>query len=215
MAKPIEILVVEDHLVVRAGVRSVIEKNPELLVKGEAASGQEALQQVRDRAWDVVLLDLKLPDMDGFVVLDEIKRMRPDQSVLFFSSAAEEEFAMAAIDRGASGFLSKDSDGGDLRFAIQKVASGQQYIGPGLAKLLLGGGRGKLIRVLPHEQLSVREYEVMLRIAAGEQLTRVGVDLHISVKTVSTHRARILEKMGMTTNAELTRYAFSEGLLKG
>lgn len=201
----IGVLVVDDHPSVREGVRQFLEKTVDLRIRGEAATAQEALHLVRTQEYDLVLLDINLPDGDGRSVLGRIRSMRPTLPVLMFSSAPEEQCAMDCVRDGAAGFLPKDALPDEVRLALRRAAGGEMYVGPGLAKALLAQN-AICLTPPPHKRLSPRELEIMLRITRGESLTAIGQTLHLSVKTVSTHRANILQKMAMSSNADLTRY---------
>ena len=166
---------------------------------------------VRKCDWDVMLLDISLPDLDGLEVLKRVKRERPALPVLVFSMHSEEDFAVPAFDAGASGFLSKDSSPTQILTAIQTVASGASYVSPALTERLLAGTLSAGKRQ-PHESLSRREMEVLLLLSKGVPLTKIGEQLYLSVKTVSTYRGRVLEKLGMQSNAELTRYVLEHKL---
>lgn len=205
------ILLVDDHAVVRCGLRQFLANTEDLEIAGEAASGMEALAQVNQGRWDLVLLDMSLPDLNGMEVLQRIKRSHPELPVLVFSMFAEAEFALPCIDAGASGYLNKDSPPQQILTAIRTVVSGARYISPLLTEQLLSGVTRTIERP-PHESLSKREMEVLLLLSKGVSLTRIGESLHLSVKTISTYRARILEKLNMGSNAELTRYVLEHKL---
>lgn len=205
------ILIVDDHAVVRCGLRQFLANTADLEIAGEAASGMEALAQINQGPWDLVLLDMSLPDLNGMELLKRIKRSRPELPVLIFSMFAEAEFALPAIDAGAAGYLNKDSPPQQILTAIRTVIAGARYVSPMLAEQLLSGVTRSSQRP-PHEALSKREMEVLLLLSKGVTLTRIGESLQLSVKTVSTYRARILEKFGMESNAELTRYVLEQKL---
>lgn len=205
------ILIVDDHAVVRCGLRQFLANTDDLEIAGEAASGMEALAQINQGHWDLVLLDMSLPDLNGMEVLKRIKRSRPELPVLIFSMFAEAEFALPAIDAGAAGYLNKDSPPQQMLTAIRTVISGARYVSPTLTEQLLSGVTRTAQRP-PHEALSKREMEVLLLLSKGVALTRIAESLQLSVKTVSTYRARILEKFSMESNAELTRYVLEHKL---
>lgn len=206
-----KILIVDDHAVVRGGLRQFLAATRDLEIAGEAASGAEALAAIRTGEWDLVLLDIALPDLNGLVLLKRIKRARPALPVLVFSMFSEDEFAIHALDAGASGYLNKDSPPHQILSAIRTVIDGARYVSPTLAEKLLSGLAPAGQKPL-HESLSARETDVMLRLCKGEPLVRIGESLHLSVKTVSTYRARILEKLGLKSNAELIRYVLEHKL---
>jgi DNA-binding NarL/FixJ family response regulator len=207
----LKVLIVDDHAVVRGGLRQFFADTVDIEVAGEAASGGEALSLVHHGDWDVVLLDIGLPDLNGIEVLKRIRRVRPELPVLIFSMLPEDEFAIPALDAGAAGFLSKDSPPGQILEAIRTAARGCRYVGPALAEKLLVGADLRSSK-LPHALLSKREMEVLLLLSNGMALTAIGDTLHLSAKTISTYRTRILEKFGMRSNAELTRYVLHHKL---
>jgi DNA-binding NarL/FixJ family response regulator len=183
-----------------------------MAVFGEARSGNEALEQVRKQDWDVVVLDISMPGKSGIEVLKELKQLRPRLPVLMLSIHPEDQFAVRALKTGAAGYLTKESAPAELINAIRKVVGGGKYITPTLAERLAFILEADMA-ALPHEHLSDREYQVMRMIAQGKTLKEIGDDLALSVKTVSTYRARLLEKMHMKRNAELTRYAIEHHLI--
>ncbi len=207
----LKIHLADDHAVVRSGIRNYLEASGTIGEVGEAATGADVLASVRERDWDVVLLDISLPDLDGLEVLKRIKRERANMPVLIFSMHDEDEFAVRAFEAGASGYLSKDSAPAQIMNAIQTVAGGASYVSPALTERLLAGTMSGGKR-LPHDALSRREMEVLLMLSRGVSLTRIGDQLHLSVKTVSTYRARVLEKLNLFSNAELTRYVLEHKL---
>lgn len=207
----LKILLADDHAVVRGGIRKFLEATKDIEIVAEATTGAEALALVRQSDWDVMLLDISLPDLNGLEVLKRVKRERPGLPVLVFSMYSEDDFAVPAFDAGASGYLSKDSPPAQILAAIQTVASGASYVSPKLTERLLAGtvSGGKR---LPHESLSRREMEVLLMLSKGVPLTKIGEQLYLSVKTVSTYRGRVLEKLNVMSNAELTRYVLEHKL---
>ncbi len=205
------VLIVDDHAVVRCGLRQFLADTEDLEITGEAATGLEAVALVQTGDWSLVLLDIALPDLSGLEVLKRIKRLRPDLPVLIFSMFSEDEFAMPALEAGASGYLNKDSPPAQILTAIRTAVAGARYVSPTLAEKLLAGVAPSG-RKLAHQNLSRREAEVLLMLSKGTSLTRIGEALHVSVKTVSTYRARIVEKLGLQSNAELTRYVIENRL---
>ena len=204
------VLLVDDHEVVRKGVRSILEDRLGAIAIEEAGSGDEALAKL-DGAFHVVVLDLSMPGRSGMDLLGEIKHRFPKLPVLVMSLHAEEQFAVRALRAGASGYLTKAAAPEQLVTAFERVVKGGRYISDALAERLatdLGAASGA-----PHERLSDREFEVMRGIASGEATGEIAERMHLSVKTISTYRARLLDKMGMATNAELTRYAIQNGLV--
>jgi len=206
----LKILTIDDHEVVRRGVKEMFTK--ESATFGEAHSGAEALALVREQPWDIAILDLSLGGRSGLEVLAELKQLRPRMPVLILSMHAEEQYAVRAFKAGASGYINKASSGEELRRAILKIIKGGQYVGPSLAeKMVLQLSRpGKV----PHESLSNREFEVLCSIASGKTVTEIAANLSLSNKTISTYRRRILDKMDMKTNAELTHYAIRNKLVE-
>jgi two-component system, NarL family, invasion response regulator UvrY len=208
-----KILLVDDHEVVRDGVRKIFdEQQPGATVFGEASTAPEALARVRDEDWDVVVLDLSLGGRSGLEILKELKQLRPRLPVLVLSMHSEEQYARRAFKAGASGYITKDSSRLELFEVINKVIKGGKYISPALAESLIIDLERGTDRP-PHEGLSDREFEVMRLIASGKTVGQIADELSLSITTISTYRARILEKTGMKTNAELTRYAITNDLV--
>jgi two-component system invasion response regulator UvrY len=206
------ILIIDDHAVVRDGVKKIFDEQPDAVVFGEASTRLEALQLAREQDWDLAVLDLSLGNQSGLEVLKELKQIRPQLPVLILSMHSEEQYARRAFKAGASGYITKDSSRAELANAVNKVAAGGRYITAALAeRLVFDLGRGS--DRPPHETLSDREFEVMRLIASGKTVTEIAELLSLSDKTISTYRARLLEKMGMKTSAELTRYAIQEKLV--
>lgn len=202
----IKVLVADDHAIVRRGLRQILDETKDILVGAEAASSGEVMQLVREERFSVVILDISLPGASGLELLVDIHKERPDLPVLVLTIHSEEQYAVRAIKAGAAGFLTKESAPERLIDAVRKVAGGGRYVSPQLAErlasALAGDGKGA-----PHERLSDREFEVLKMLASGKTVSQVAQELSLSVKTISTHRTRILRKMGMKTNAELTSYA--------
>jgi len=206
------VLIVDDHEVVRDGVKKILNKPPGATAFGEASAAPEALELVRQQDWDVVVLDLSLGSRDGLEVLKEMKKIRPRLPVLILSMHSEELFARRALKAGAAGYITKSSSRAELAEAVNKVINGGVYIRPALAeKLAVDLSRGT--DRPPHETLSDREFEVLRLIASGKTISEIADILSLSVGTISTYRARILEKMDMKTNAELTHYALQNKLV--
>jgi DNA-binding NarL/FixJ family response regulator len=206
------ILLVDDHEVLREGVKRVFDKQPGTTAFGEASTAQEALKLVRDELWDVVVLDLSLGGRSGLEVLKELKQIRPNLPVLILSMHSEEQFARRAFKAGADGYVTKDSPRAELVKAINKVIQGGTYVSPALAEKLVVDLRRGPDRP-PHELLSDREFEVMCLIASGKTVGEIADILSLSSGTISTYRTRILDKMGMKTSAELTHYAIQNRLV--
>jgi DNA-binding NarL/FixJ family response regulator len=208
----IKVLVADDHAIVRRGLRQILAETQDILVGGEAATAQEVLRLVREQRWTVVILDIGLPGGSGLELLGEIRKERPDAAVLVLTVHPEDQYGVRAIKAGAAGFLTKESAPERLIEAVRKVASGGRYVSPELAETLASVVAGES-RGAPHERLSDREFEILKMMASGKTVSEVARELSLSVKTVSTHRTRILKKMGMKTNAELTTYAVRNGLV--
>jgi DNA-binding NarL/FixJ family response regulator len=206
------ILIVDDHAVVRDGVRRILDKPPGANAFGEAGTAAEALELVREQDWDVVVLDLSLGGRDGLEVLKEIRKIRPLLPVLILSMHSEELFARRALKAGAAGYVTKNSPRSELAEAVGKVIRGGKYISPALADTLISAIAEGADRA-PHEALSDREFEVLRLIASGKTVGEIADILSLSVGTISTYRTRILEKMRMKTNAELTHYAIQNKLV--
>jgi len=206
------ILLIDDHEVVRAGVKRIFDKQPGTATFGEASTAAEALELIRTQNWDVAVLDISLSGRDGLEVLKELKQIRPRLPVLILSMHSEELFARRALKAGASGYLTKDIPRAELLGAINKVVAGGTYVSPALAEELAVDLRKGADRP-PYELLSDREFEVMRLIASGKTVSEIADILSLSVGTISTYRMRILEKMQMKSNAELTRYAIQNGLV--
>ena len=208
----IRIGIVDDHSIVRSGLRQFFEDESDLQVVGEAASGGEAIDLVRKTEMDVLLMDLSMPGQTGIDALAMIRAKAPDVAILILSGYPEEHYALNLIRQGASGYLSKQCDPSEIVAAIRTVAQGRRHITPAVAELLAQ----QLTRPdegLPHEQLSEREFQVFVRLAKGETVGDIAEGLSISVKTVSTYRTRIMEKMGLTSNSSLTYYALKNKVI--
>lgn len=210
-ADTIKLLLVDDHVVVRNGVRLMLSNDQDIEVTGEAGSVRDALQLTQTRDFDVALIDIGLPDRSGLDLLRLLHAQKPKLAVLIFSMYSEEMYAARAFKHGAAGYLSKNSPVATLVSAIRKATAGGKYVSPTMMEKLAGmlGGASKAT----HETLSNRELDVLKLLASGQSLVKIGETLHLSPNTVSTYRTRILEKMGMKSNAELIRYAFENNLL--
>ena len=208
----IEVLIADDHTIVRKGLIQILADTPDVSVKEEAGSAREVIKKIKAKSFDLVLLDISLPGRSGLDVLKQLKCLRPGLPVLVLSMHPEEQYAIRSIRAGASGYLTKDSAPEELLKAIRKIARGGKYITASLAEKLAAELEGER-RGLPHEILSDREYQVMCMIAAGRTVKEIADVLSLSVKTISTHRARILLKMGLKNNAQLTHYAIKHNLV--
>jgi two-component system invasion response regulator UvrY len=205
------ILIVDDHAVVRNGVKLIFADDPRAVIFGDAANASEALQLVRDQDWDIVLMDIALGERSGLEVLKELKAIKPRLPVLVLSMHSETQYARRAFKAGAAGYITKDNSPEELAKAIEKVANGGKYVSAAFAELLVSEFNNA--DRMPHERLSDREFEIMCLLASGKTVSEVANVLFLSIKTISTYRTRLLEKMGMRTNAELTHYAIFNKLV--
>ena len=211
-AKPYRILIVDDHAIVREGLKQILSEVDDLQVAGEADSSSRALQMARREPWDLVLMDISMPDRSGLETLELMKKEHPGLQVLMLSMHRETQYAVRALKTGAAGYLNKQSAPAQLIDAIRLVASGKKYISPEVAQELASQVSGERDS-LPHEGLSNREYQTLCMIASGLPVSAIADQLALSVKTISMYRARLLKKMQMKNNAELTHYAIKQGLL--
>ena len=208
----LRIAIVDDHQIVRAGFRELLAEEVDFRVSFEAASGEEAMERLREDDTDVLLLDLSLPGLSGVDVLRAARQRFEALRIVVLSGFPEDRYALAMIRNGADGYLCKDCDREQLIQAIRTVAQGRRYLSPRTAELLAEELAGGAVGA-PHERLSDRELQVFLRLARGESVSDIGDSLHLSVKTVSTYRSRLLEKLGVASNAELAAYALRHGLI--
>jgi len=209
--KKISVLLVDDHIVVRNGIRLMFNSAPEIEVTGEASNSQEAMQLLRNQDFDVALVDIGLPDKNGLDLLKRIISEKPQTAVLIFSMYAEEIYGIRALKLGAAGFLSKNSDVSTVVKAVLKVATGGKFVSPAMSDKLVDAFRGD--RQGQHEVLTNRELEVLRLLATGEPLISIANTLHLSASTITTYRTRILEKTGLKNNVQLSRYAEENDLL--
>jgi two-component system, NarL family, invasion response regulator UvrY len=208
-----KVLIVDDHPVVRMGIKQMLADEPEIANIVEAKTVAEMIEHVRKEDWSVIVLDITLPDRSGLEALKDVKAMRPSLPVLILSMHPEDQYAVRVLKAGASGYVTKESAADELVKALKKVVSGGRYISPTLAEKLaisVGADYDKQ----PHEILSDREYQVMCLIASGKKPGEIADELSLSVKTVSTYRSRVLEKMQMANNAELTYYCVKNALIQ-
>ena len=208
----LRILIADDHPVVRTGLKQILDDSPEKVLCKEVKNGHEALSEAINHKYDLILLDIAMPGMNGLDCLKEIKKELPGTPVLIISMYPEEQYAVRALKAGASGYLTKQSAADELLTAIRKVLSGGKYVSSSLAEKLAWQLETDS-DVLPHERLSDREYQVLRLIASGKTTTLIAEELCLSVKTISTYRSRILEKMNLKNNAELTHYAIKNHLV--
>ena len=208
----IRILVVDDHAVVRAGVQYFISQVPDMKIEGEAGTAQEAIRLIRAQEFDIILLDINMPDKSGVEVLKQIKREKPDMPVLILSMHPESRYAVQILRSGASGYVQKEALADELVNAIKTILRGHKYISPAVAELLTTELDANTEKPL-HETLSKREYEIFYKLCQGHGVTKIAEDLCLSVKTVSTYRARVLQKMNMENNAGIIYYAIKQNLI--
>ena len=209
----IRVAIVDDHALVRAGLRQFLSEHVDLRIVAECSSAREAMDVVRQETADVILLDISMPGTSGVDALQAIKARAPDLAVLILSSFPEEHYATTLLRQGASGYLAKDCDPEEIVKAIRTVALGRRYITSGVAERL-AAGLATPGEKAPHELLSEREFQVFLRLAKGETISHMAEGMSLSVKTVSTYRTRVMEKMGLESNSDLTYYALKNGLIQ-
>ncbi|MCC6922339.1 MAG: response regulator transcription factor [Nitrosomonas sp.] len=208
----IKVIVAEDHAMFRDGLKRILGETTDIAIVAEAASGKEALKKIRDSEFDLILLDINFPDISGLTILKRLSIEKLANKVLMLSMYPDDEYAIRAIRLGASGYLTKDSPADQLIAVIRRLAAGGKYVNPDLAEKFLFEPQSTLQKPL-HTKLSDRELMVFKAIAAGESLTAIAGRLSLSVKTVSTYRTRVLEKMNIKNNAQLIRYAINNHLL--
>lgn len=211
--KKIRILIADDHPIVRAGFKQVLSETPDLVVADEAENGQEVLECLKKKKYDVVLLDISMPGKNGLEILKELKTDYPRLPVLILSIYPEEQYAIRALKAGASGYLTKASAPHEMILAIRKISQGGRYISASLAEKLATYLDADMTKS-PHETLSDREHQVMRLIASGKTVSEIAENLNLSVKTISTYRTHVLEKMKMKNNAEITLYAVQNKLVE-
>ena len=208
----VRVLIVDDHTIVRCGLRALLANEFRGAAFGEAADARQAFAQLRKKQWDIALLDITLPGKSGLDLLKELKAEWPSLPVLVLSAHPEDQFALRVLKAGAGGYLTKESAPEELAKAIHKILDGGRYVSPALAEKLALGVGTDLTRT-PHEMLSDREYAVMARIASGKTVKEIGEELSLSAKTISTYRARVLEKLSVKNSAEIVQYAIRNGLV--
>lgn len=207
-----KVLIADDHPVVRTGLRQIIADEPDIEIVGEASNGNEVIEFIKQNPCDMVLLDIAMPERSGLDIISEVRQLSPETRILILSIYPEDQYAVRALRAGASGYLTKSGAPQELLVAIHKILAGGRYISPSLAEILATEIDRRSTRH-PHEQLSDREYQVMLMLASGKTVTEAAHELELSVKTISTYRSRILDKMNMKNNAQLTFYAMENHLL--
>ncbi len=208
----ISVLMADDHAMVRAGFKQIFAETPDIRMTGEAGNASEVFALLRENGYDVVILDIEMPGRNGIEILKQIKYTEPELPVLVLSMYSEDQYALRAFKAGAVGYLTKNSAVTELIRAIRVVMRGEKYITPAVA-VQFADELGKKKVLLKHEKLSDRELQVMCMIASGKSLKEIAEELHLSVNTIATHRQRVLKKMNMKSNVELTHYALREGLL--
>lgn len=209
----INVLVADDHTLVREGLKGILAETTDIAVGGEASNGRDVVTKISEHDYDLVILDISMPGRSGLDVLKDLKSLKPNLPVLILSMHPEEHYAVRALKSGASGYLTKDVASEELVQAVRKIHTGGKYVTASLAEKLAFLVTEEMGQTL-HEKLSDRQYEIMCLIAEGKTVSQIAGKLSLSVKTVSTHRTRLLEKMGMKTNAELTYYAIKNGLVE-
>jgi DNA-binding NarL/FixJ family response regulator len=208
----IKIFIVDDHSFVREGIKYVLKGNTDIKVTGEASSGQEALDKIKDEEFDVIVLDITMPGKNGLDILKDIKRLYPKLPVLILSMHPEDQFGIRLLQAGAAGYITKQAAPTELVLAIRKIYSGGKYLSPALAEKIAFHLEQDTIKA-PHERLSDREFQIMRMLSIGKTVTEIAQELSLSVKTVSTHRTHIMEKMKMASNAELASYSKVHNLI--
>jgi len=208
----IEVLLADDHAIVRAGLKELLEDTGEIKVAGEATNGQEVMAQIRARSFDVAVLDMTMPGRSGIELIKQVKDEKPKLRILVLTMHSEEQYAVRALKAGASGYLTKEAAADQLVAAIRRIAAGGAYVSPETAERLALAAAPRA-EAAPHTLLSDREFQVLQMIAGGRTVGEIAKRLSLSVKTVSTHKTRILQKMGFSNQAELIRYALEHKLL--
>ena len=208
----ISILIADDHAILRRGLKEILADELEGAILDEAGNAQEVLAQIQSRAWDLLILDITMPGRSGLDLLRDLQQLQPKLPVLVLSMHPENQYAKRVLRAGAAGYMNKETAPKELVKAVRKVLAGGRYVSAALAEKLAADLSADAAR-LPHERLSDREFEVLRMIASGKTASQIAEELHLSVTTVSTYRARILEKMGMTNNAEMMRYAMDNRLV--
>jgi two-component system invasion response regulator UvrY len=212
--KTINVLIADDHAIVREGLKQILADTADIVVAGDAQNGQEAVQLVRKKTEaHVLLLDISMPDRSGLEVLKQVKKEKPGIAVLMLSMHREDQYALRSLKAGASGYLNKQSAPAELVIAIRMVAAGKKYITPELAQTL-ANQLDEDQEIPPHETLSDREYQTLTLIASGKTVSDIAAELILSVKTISMYRSRLLQKMKLKNNAELTHYAIKNQLVE-
>jgi two-component system, NarL family, invasion response regulator UvrY len=207
------VLIADDHAMLRTGLRHYLEQDTSITSIGEAATGADTLQQLRDGRWDLVILDINMPDRSGIDVLRHIRSGHPETRVLVMSGFSEKQYAINVLRAGASGYLAKDQAPEEFMRAVHAVLAGRRFVSARLSEMLITALDEPADKPL-HAALSEREFQILCKLAVGRSVSEIAHELFISVKTVSTYRARVLEKMHLDTNADLTAYALRNGLVQ-
>ncbi len=206
------VLIADDHALVRAGLRQLLESDRSFQEIGDACSSAETLDKLRAGNWNLLILDINMPDRSGIDILRHVRASHPDTGVLILSGFPERQYAVHVLRAGASGYLPKDAPPEEMLRAIHTVLAGRRYVSPTLAELLASDIGGDFEQPL-HARLSAREFQILCKLATGKSVSEIGKELRLSVKTISTYRSRILDKMGFKTNADLTAYALRNGII--
>ncbi|MGE0031627.1 MAG: response regulator [Steroidobacteraceae bacterium] len=208
------VLIADDHAVVRAGLRQLLGSDHAISEIGEAETGQQTLDRLRDGSWDLLILDIAMPDRSGLDILKHVRSGFPDTRILILSGFPERQYGINVLRAGAHGFLGKECAAEELTKAVHSILAGRRYLSPTMSELLIseidGGGIGKPI----HLQLSEREFQIFCKLASGVSVSEIARELCLSVKTVSTYRGRVLEKLNFKSNADITSYALRNGLIQ-
>ncbi len=207
------VLIADDHAMVRSGLRGYLQEDPSIRNIGETASGNETLERLRSESWDLVMLDINMPDRSGIDILRHIRSGYPNTRVLVMSGFAEKLYAVNVLRAGASGYLSKDRAPEEILRAVHTVLAGRRFVSEALSEMLVDALDEPADRPL-HANLSQREFQILCKLAVGRSISEIANELFLSVKTVSTYRARVLVKMNLQTNADLTAYAIRNGLVQ-
>lgn len=205
-----QVLIADDHAIFRAGLKQIIAMRADMVVADEAADGFEALKKIREKNFDIVVIDITMPGRNGLEILADIKAIKPKLPVLVLSMHPEEQYALRALRTGAAGYVTKGSAPEELLEALEKISLGKKYVSPSLAEALVSSLEDDQP---PHSKLSNREYQVLRMIGSGKTVGKIATELSLSVKTVSTYRTMILRKMNLNNNAEITRYAIENNLV--
>jgi DNA-binding NarL/FixJ family response regulator len=209
----IQVLVVDDHAIVRKGLKQILAETSDIVVAGEAENGQQMMQSLERNNYGVLVLDINMPGRSGFDMLKDIKLLKPDLPILVQSMHSEDQFAVRVLKAGASGYITKESAADELIKAIRKVCAGGRYVSQALAEKLAVGLTSDTA-AMPHETLSDREYQILYLLASGKPPKQIAQELNLSIKTVSTYRSRVLEKLQLKTNAEMVQYAIRNKLIE-